>query len=251
LAWAAAFFALISAGAARADDCYYVLVFGSQLPEPDPNYSHSWATFVRASGNAPTCVIESHTISWLPRTLEVHLRKLHPEPGVNLELRPTIVWALDNHMRISLWGPYQVDRDLYCRSRRQFALLESGRVRYKAMDAGSESDRVSNCIHAVTSMTGGYRVRVLSPGWGETASFYIARRMQPWIIDPSRRHDWLLTALGLDGDPLIRRDLVNPRTGAVWSAVRAVGGRGGSAGRGILAPAGSPAEPGRTNGPAG
>jgi hypothetical protein len=161
---------------------------------------------------------------------------------VNLELRPTIAWALDNHMRISLWGPYQVDRDLYCRSLRQFVLLESGQVRYKAMDAGYESDRVTNCIHAVTSLTGGYRVRVLSPGWGETAGFYIARRMEPWIIDPCRRHDWLLTALGVDCDPLIRRHLAKPRTGAVWSAVRAVGGRGESLGRGLLAPAGRAGE---------
>ena len=38
-------------------------------------YSHTWATFVKATGEGPDPAawrLEEHTISWLPQTLNVH-----------------------------------------------------------------------------------------------------------------------------------------------------------------------------------
>src|SRR5437764_1295171 len=83
-------------------------------------------------------------------------------------------------------------------------LLQSGQVRYKAVDSFYRTDRVSNCIHAVGGAADGHRV--LSPGWGETASFVLLRRFSPWIVDPCQTYPWVGRALGLDGYPLIYRD---------------------------------------------
>src|SRR5262249_45612718 len=111
--------------------------------------------------------------------------------------------------------------DLYYRAARQAAFLERGQVQYKLIDSGFRTDVASNCIHAVSSIVDGFRLRVFSPSYGETASYYITRRLLPWIIDPNQKHDWILTLLGLDGYPLIHRELENPRSGLFWSTLRA------------------------------
>jgi hypothetical protein len=220
--WLAPAALLACAAAARADEAYFLMVFGSQQTPNNPNYAHSWATFVRAAGEGPcppAAALEAHTISWLPASLIIRTRALHPECGHNFDLHPTVRYVLHNDERVSMWGPYSIDRELYCRALRQVGLLESGEVRYKAVDAGYPSDRVSNCIHAVSSITEGYRLRVLSPGWGEPASYFITRELEPWIVDcDQHKYKWVSTALGLDCYPIIHRDLENPRSGAIRSA---------------------------------
>ena len=219
---AAALALTLLAGAARGEEFYYVAVFGSQTTPPDPNYTHSFAAFVKACGDGPCprefVVEECFTISWLPRTLKVRTYALLPECGVNLPLHDALRYVLANHERVSLWGQYQINKELYCQAARQAALLESGRVKYKAVDSGFPTDRVSNCIHAIATPAGGYRVRVLSPGFGETASWAVLQRYKPFIIDSDRTHEWVFSYLGLEAYPIIRRDFdVNPRSGIFWS----------------------------------
>jgi hypothetical protein len=210
--------ALALPGAARADEHYYVLVFGSQRSPPNPNHSHSFAVFVKATGRGPCADsyrLEAHSISWMAVDGVVRVNALLPECGRNFGLYETLRIVQDDGQRVSLWGPYQIDRDLYDRALAQIDLLESGRVQYKAVDVGRCVNRVCNCIHAVSAVEDGYRLAVLSPGWGETASYYLTLRMEPSIIDCNRRHDWVATRLGLDRYALIRRDLENPRSGLI------------------------------------
>src|SRR3954454_10292748 len=222
LPWAAAALALALPGAARADTFYYAMVFGSQQTPPDPRYSHSFATYVKATGRGPCAQayrLEAYTVSWLPRSLDIRVLAVLPECGVNLGLYETLRYALGNGERISLWGPYQVGPEVYDSAVRQVGLLESGRVGYKSVDSGYPSDRVSNCIHAVSSITGGHRRRVLGPGWGETASYLVTRELMPWVIDRGRTHDWVSTRLGLDAWPIIHRPFEHPRSGLIDSAL--------------------------------
>jgi hypothetical protein len=124
-----------------------------------------------------------------------------------------------------MWGPYQIDPELYFRAVNQVNLLQSGQVRYKAVDSGYPTARVSNCIHAISSIAEGYRVRVLSPGWGETASYTILRQFRPWILDDCRTHPWVGTALGLDCYPIIYRDFEHPRSGLLRGVTSRILGR--------------------------
>lgn len=220
---------LCSLGArATAGEQYFLLMFGSQRIPPNPNYSHTWATFVKATwdGDGPpqqNVRIESHTISWLAANLKIRTNALLPEPGHNFGLHETIEFALCTEQRISLWGAYCIEPELYCRALRRKANLESGEIRYKANDMGYKSDRVTNCIHAVSTIAEGPRLRVASPGWGETASYFVLQKMEPWII--SREPvPWVGTALGLDQYPIIYRDYANPRSAAgIGLVMRAFG----------------------------
>ena len=219
---------LAVAGSARAEDFYYLMVFGSQQIPPRARYSHSFATFVKATGQGPCAdayCLEAHTISWLPRTLEIRLRAVLPECGTNADLHSTLRWAYATDQRVSMWGPYQIDGELYNRALGQINLLESGRVQYKAIDTGFPTDIASNCIHAIGSVAEGYRMRVISPSFGETASYYLTRRLAPWIVDCDTRHDWVSARLGLDAYPILRRDLENPRSGLFLGAPRRLLGR--------------------------
>jgi hypothetical protein len=204
--------------AARADEFYYVMVFGSQRSLPAPNYAHTFAVFVKATGSGP-CVdrywVEARIISWLPANLKLRVTALMPEYGVNLGLYETLKYVRDNDERVSMWGPYQIDRAFYFRALRRIDELESGSVLYKSNDAFRAPARVTNCIHAVSAVENGAPLVVFSPGWGETASYYVTRSMEPWIIDCNRKHEWVAKRLRLDCYPIIRRELENPRSGLI------------------------------------
>jgi len=76
-----------------ANDFFYVIIFGSEDDPKHLKFSHTWATFVRATGEGsdPSAyAVTSHTISWQPRTLDVVLLRHSPEPGVNLGLDETM-----------------------------------------------------------------------------------------------------------------------------------------------------------------
>ena len=224
--WIAPVALLLLAGSAHAEEYYFIALFGSQTSPNNPDYSHTFATFVRASGAGPCptafVVEDSFTISWLPASLRVRTRALLPECGHNFGLHETLRYVLSEGEHVSMWGPYRIDEELYNGAVRQLGVLESGQVRYKAIDSGRPTDRVSNCIHAVSSVGDGYRVRVLSPWFGETASWIVLQRFRPHIINKDETHEWVYAYLDLACCPILRHDFdPNPQAGPVRSAVRA------------------------------
>lgn len=207
-----------------AGEDFFLIMFGSQRVPSEARYSHTFASFVRATweGDCPcpfNATLEEHTISWLPCSGEVRPWAVHPEIGRNFGLHETIRWCIARDMRISIWGAYRIDRELHDRAIAQIHLLRSGQVRYKCVDSLYPTDRASNCIHAVGSISQGTRLRVVSPGWGEPASFLVLKEFQRWICDPQTTHPWVGSALGLDEYCLIYRDYHRPRSGAISGPV--------------------------------
>src|SRR4051794_26435445 len=144
---------------ARADEYYFVVVFGANTSPRLPRYSHSWATFVRLTGcgrDLNTYRMETVTISWMPATLNIRPLAVLPEPGVNLDLHTTLCTVLGYREEAAQWGPYQSTPEVYRLALAQKARLESGQVLYKAVDPrfGPRTCSVSNCIHALTDMEG-------------------------------------------------------------------------------------------------
>ena len=79
--------------------------------------------------------------------------------------------------------------------------------------------------HAVSAIAEGPRLRVLSPGWGEPASFFVLQELEPWVVDPCQRHAWVGSALGLGAYPIIYRDWQRPLSGTFFGpAYRLFGG---------------------------
>lgn len=194
---------------AHGEEHYFLMVFGAQSIPNRPNYSHSFAAFVHAVGEGPgveNYALEAHTISWLPETLEIHTLRLLPERGHNLDLQTSLAFVASVHDRLSMWGPYEIYEELYNRALAQIDRLESGSVAYKAVDALHPASKTSNCIHALSDVTSRpHCVRLLSPGFGQIASYHMVLRFEPWIIDPDVTHDWVAARLGVDTDALIRR----------------------------------------------
>lgn len=214
-----------------AGEAYYLLMFGSQTIPNDSDNSHTWATFVKATWEGeynclpPNAAVHlcQVTISWLPENGVVRTLALLPECGRNWGLDETIRLVQKNCQRVSLWGAYRICPELYNLAAKQVNLLESGEVRYKALDMGRRTDRVCNCIHACSSIVGGYRTRVAAPGWGEMASYTVLRRYERYIISENAE-PWVGSAIGLDAYPIIYRDYTNPRSGFFGPIYRALGG---------------------------
>src|SRR5262249_37486050 len=74
------------AGAATFD---YVIVSAFESDPDLPRFAHTFATFVRATGQG-TCpdgyTLEAHTISWYPASGEIRAARFCPERGVNLNV---------------------------------------------------------------------------------------------------------------------------------------------------------------------
>ncbi len=229
LRWSAPLALLLFASPAPAEEFYYLTMFGSQTTPNNPNYSHTFAAFVHASGDGacPTAYVvqDCFTISWLPTSLKVRTRALLPECGHNFTLHETLDYVLSEGEHVSMWGPYRIDQELYDGAVRQRGVLESGEVRYKAIDSGYPTDRASNCIHAVGSVAVGYRIRVLSLWFGVRASWTVLQRFRPHIINTDETHEWVYAYLGLNNYPIDRRDYDEvPRVGPIRSAIKAVQG---------------------------
>ena len=205
---------LASSGArAGAADYYFSMVFGSQSKPKLLRYTHTWATFIKASGEGPdlsTYSLQIHTISWLPETLNVKTWTPFPEKGVNLDLYATLDAVLKNNERVTMWGPFVMGEQVFERSLRVSSILDSGRAQYRAIST-PRNLLVSDCIHAVAAVDpvfgrGHYPlIRV-----GKPASRYIARQVMTRSVYDQYLYDnaWLIPRLGLDRYPI---EVVPPR----------------------------------------
>jgi hypothetical protein len=206
-------------GAAEA--CYLVIYSFQNQPSNKTDLAHSFASFVRVSSDGPTldtehCRFEHFTISWLPASLTVKCKKFRSEPGVNLDLPSSLKWGYERGLCLSYWGPYEIQKCLYDDALTKKAELDSGCLRYKAIDAACRTAEVSNCIHTLTDLV--LRTadrRLCTPCWGDPASYFVAQACASRMIDPNRTHAWVLRRLGIADEPMTERRLEhgnpNPR----------------------------------------
>lgn len=189
---------LFAAPIHAADDRYFLLVFGAERPSRSPDHAHTFATFVKRSETAEGARLEVRTISWLPAKLPVRTLKIRPEAGHNYELHETIRFLQGDGQRVSVWGPYEIRPELYEMAGCQIARLNSGAIRYKSYDGLFHSARVTNCIHALSSMVEGDRRRVFGPGWGDVSSYHVTGLFLPWVVDRCTTYDTLVKELCLE-----------------------------------------------------
>jgi hypothetical protein len=198
---------------AQADEFYYVMIFGSQSKPKLLQYTHTWATFIRAVGEGPDAnnySLYQHTISWLPQSLDVRTWSLFPERGVNLELYQTLEAVYRDREHVTMWGPFRIHPVVYERSLRVKEILDSGAAEYRAIST-PRNLLISDCIHAVAAIDpvfgrGHYPlVRI-----GKPASRYIARQVMSRSVFDQWQGDnsWLIPRLGLHRYPM---EIVSPQ----------------------------------------
>jgi len=205
----------LSAFSAWGADTYHMLIFGAQSSPRRPQYTHTWATFVRVSGEGEDRMgspLEGFTISWLPASLRIHTFYPFAQPGVNLNLQSTLQYVFDNNEHVSGWGPFIIDAAVYDRALRQKAKLEGGEVKYKAIDPeiGPRVETVANCIHAITDLDPSGRGRLYYwelQRFGESASHFVAHQIATRFgrTEAYWDRDWIQQRLGIGGYPIVWR----------------------------------------------
>jgi hypothetical protein len=193
--------------ARAAADCYYMAVFSADTKPDLARYSHTFAFFAKVADGPPGTPrrIEVRTISWLPKSLVLRPLRPSPEPGVNLPLEETIRWTLDNRARITVWGPFQIQPELYQRALCRAAYLESGAIAYKVIDIRYRPYQAADCIHGLSGVDLDRGILLTRGAYGDPASYMNLVHLSRWIIDPTCRHEWLLQEMGLNRYPLERR----------------------------------------------
>jgi hypothetical protein len=191
---------------------YYVILFASQSTPRVPARCHSWGMAVKVTqveGGGQE--IETHTISWLPDSMNVRWWRFKVEPGSNYSNDFSIAIAQETGQRVSAWGPYETWHGLYRRFIVQKEFLDSDAIGYQCTDAVGESARKGNgcdCFHAMSDMDPYFdRSRYPLRYFGDQATLNIVRQLQerPTLVNPTVTHDWLFAALGLDRYPIHRR----------------------------------------------
>jgi hypothetical protein len=192
---------------------YYVLVWASQRLLRTPRYSHSFATVVHTTEPAPgrVKILDVHSISWLPATLDIRSLARRPEPGVNLTLEETLEYARHNRERVSLWGPYECRTSFYKRFLVQKEFLETSGVGYQCVDNWGEAARTGDgcdCIHAITDSDAEFGRDNYPLNWfGDSGSEHLAYRLRERgsILNPDVEHPEVLAALDLQQGPIRHR----------------------------------------------
>jgi hypothetical protein len=188
-------------------DSYYMAVFSAQVESNEPRLTHTFATFVKDTGDsAKDYRTEVHTISWMPKSFNIAILAASPEPGTNLDLPSSLRWAESRNCRVSMWGPFKIDKELYDRAVKQESRLRSGRVLYKAIDLRFRPGVASNCIHAVSDLAVDKGLLDSGQRCGDAASRLVVQHLGRWIIDRGQTYAWLVGRLGLKVDHASPRD---------------------------------------------
>jgi len=188
-------FAIISP-VTQANDKYYMVVFASQTELKIPRGSHSFAAFVKVSGDDPT-KRETVCISWLPKSMQIDSFEL-PEEGHNLCLPDTLEWTRKLNAKVTMWGPYAIKPELYEMAAKHVKYLESKPIGYVVIDKDFRGKRASNCIHALADLVLNREPLDSGTFFGVSASEAIVKHFQPFIVKTDEPLAWLVEHLKLD-----------------------------------------------------
>lgn len=191
---------------------YYMVMFGYQGPANLGRDSHTFATFVKATGPEPFNLdtdIETHDISWIPANIsggEILCTILFckPQTGKNYSLHETMLIGTTSGRKVRWWGPYEINEELFQRAVKRVEFLNSGKVRYKALDDGfrgpakfNSPGGASNCVHAVSDIGGDMNQGL---NWGYSGSQKVVKHLRQFIKkDATAEADWLIIKLGVRG----------------------------------------------------
>jgi hypothetical protein len=180
---------------------HFMVVLAFQRTLNLPQYSHSFAAFVKAldQNRLLNFGTEIHTISWMPATLDITVLTTEAEPGINLDLPATLELARRFESSIKTWGAYRIQQELYDRAVAQEARLMRGEIQYKVLDGDLRPHTASNCIHVISDLDTTDGLLNTGLARGNSASQMVVDHLRRWIVEPDRVHPWVGELLGLSG----------------------------------------------------
>jgi hypothetical protein len=115
---------LVPGGTSPPDAACYMVLYAAQGADNDPTTSHCFATFARLSRSGARPV-ELHHINWFSvrghqtgstcGIFDAHGQPARPEPGENRTTGEALALAQRCGLRVTRWGPYEIDHELFDR----------------------------------------------------------------------------------------------------------------------------------------
>jgi hypothetical protein len=161
-------------------DRYFIVPFAYQDRGNAPARAHSFISLIRvlADNKQPHFLpgmrigrlrdreFEAFTISWMPADfatnqdlcvfdgfgseIDPELNQCPTVPGKCFKLTETLKLALLFKNAVGMWGPYETKKEAFELGVKRKALLEKGKIRYKADDRLTRKDLIAiNCFHAM------------------------------------------------------------------------------------------------------
>lgn len=196
----------------RGDDRYYLLLFGTQTEPVAIRFTHTFALFVKATGdraNLDGLSLETQTISWMPSSLSIRVLSSIPEPGVNLSLKDSLDWGDSVRAHTTMYGPYEVKRELYDMAARQVSKLSDGSMQYLCNDRRFRGAGATNCIHAVADLDSTQPPLATGRQCGNAATIAVLDHFNRYLLPTQESNQWLCDRVGLD---IKRVRIGEPRT---------------------------------------
>lgn len=195
--------AVVAGPQARADDAYYLTIFAAESVPYRSEKTHTFINVTRipAAGGQ----VEMHEIGWLAATTVVRGIALKPEEGRNFSVLETIAICKRDNMRVSVWGPYLIKEELFCKLRDQAQRLDGGTIKYKGTDTFFPAPVALNCYHAIWNVSHPMRKFAGPFTGGDTTGGKTVHLFREWIVCPEQTHDDILKLIGVDQEPLVRR----------------------------------------------
>ena len=197
---------------ASAAERHYVVLFGVQPDSAEARLCHSFGVFMQVPDNGEEA--RQVTISWMPAGKVIRLLA-PPEVGRNFSLKESLAWAAADNLTITVWGPFEIRKELYDQAVEQADRLRNGAVAYKAWNPRARNGAL-NCIQALSDIVPG---DVLNTGTarGNAATAIIVRHYRPFLIEPEQTHPEVLDRLGLSA---AERRALQPSTSALRETLR-------------------------------
>jgi len=203
------------------NDLLLLAVFSSEGSPKVPNVTHNWGVALRVERNDDERrIAATHTISWMPETLNIPTLRIWNMRGVNLTCEQSFAHAVRTGQRITLWGVYEIDVETYEKFLRQHARINSGRFGYQCLDTIGEAGRYRNgmnCIHAFADFANLMpRPNVARQPYGDESAALIAQRLllRGHVVDLNADHTWVVEEAKWNRWSIARRRYVVPEGAA-------------------------------------
>lgn len=192
---------------AQSPDSYFITVFGSGSHPLRVKRTHTFATVSHVQQTPAGPVVENHTISWMPATMNIRPFALRPEQGVNLTQEQSLQWAESKGMRTSVWGAFTITPERYEAILARKADLESGRISYRAIGGLTKQAPVSNCGQSFARAgVVGQKFLEPTPYPGEQGTSLLVERGLHTAPHPVAERPELLQAIITPGYPVVHRE---------------------------------------------
>jgi hypothetical protein len=200
LVWIALLILGLAPAGTRAEERYYMLVFAAQDEANTIRVSHTFALFVKAADKGGP--VETHSISWMPKTLELQPMRREPLPGVNLSLKESLKWAKSVGSRVTVWGPLRIKKELYDMAVAQEKRLNTTPLGHILLDPHFRPHTAFNCIHAVSDLDTRQPALETGTAHGNEASEMVVDHFQQYVIPSQDSMDWMVKELKLNRDDM-------------------------------------------------